>query len=35
MYLILDLTDSPGVGGETVVPATMQVAYVRAWSGAS
>ena len=35
MYLILDLTDNPGIGGETVAPATMQVAYVRAWSSSS
>lgn len=35
MYLILDLTDGPGIGGETVAPATMQVAYVRAWSSSS
>ena len=31
-YLILDLTNGPGVGGKTVVPATMEVAYVRAWT---
>jgi len=31
MYLIIDLTDGPGIGGQTIVPATMQVAYVRAW----
>ncbi len=33
MYLITDLTDGPGIGGETVTPATLRVAYVRAWSG--
>jgi beta-glucanase (GH16 family) len=35
MYLILDLTDSPQVGGSRVIPATMRVAYVRAWSGSA
>jgi beta-glucanase (GH16 family) len=35
MYLILDLTDNQQGGGSRVIPATMRVAYVRAWSGSA
>jgi beta-glucanase (GH16 family) len=32
MYLILNLTDNQRGGGVRVIPATMRVAYVRAWT---
>ena len=33
MYLILNYTDNQRGAGSRVIPATMRVAYVRAWSG--